>query len=209
MSAEIPLGAIRTYARLDAGRAARRSPPGRTPSGPAGRSSRPGRSSTCEVDGCGPGDVIRLGRGGRDGRGARRRRRPPSPSSTASSSSTTVVVVAASSARGATDRIVLDGARHGQRERLARGARDQHGARSARPSRPSMGAHSSPVYLDVGGQRPYSAADAAAIGTIIDGARTWVETIAPIGRRRNGPGWPEYLPRAGRPSTRSTGRWAR
>jgi hypothetical protein len=41
-----------------------------------------------------------------------------------------------------------------------------------------MGAHSSPVYLDVGGRRPYSAEDAAVIGTIIDGSRTWVERTA-------------------------------
>jgi hypothetical protein len=42
----------------------------------------------------------------------------------------------------------------------------------------SMGAHSSPVYLDVPGRPAFSPDDAAAIGTIIDGARTWVETIA-------------------------------
>jgi hypothetical protein len=42
----------------------------------------------------------------------------------------------------------------------------------------SMGAHSSPVYLDVAGQRPWNDEDAAAIRTIIDGSRTWVETIA-------------------------------
>ena len=42
----------------------------------------------------------------------------------------------------------------------------------------SMGAHSSPVYLDVAGQRPWNDEDAAVIGTIIDGSRSWVETIA-------------------------------
>ena len=41
-----------------------------------------------------------------------------------------------------------------------------------------MGAHSSPVYLDVRGRRPWNDEDAAVIGTIIDGSRTWVETIA-------------------------------
>jgi hypothetical protein len=44
----------------------------------------------------------------------------------------------------------------------------------------SMGAHSSPIYLDVDGRRPHSPVDAAAIGTIIDGARTWVETLATV-----------------------------
>jgi hypothetical protein len=43
-----------------------------------------------------------------------------------------------------------------------------------------MGAHSSPVYLDVDGRRPLRADDAAAIGTIIDGARTWVDEVAPV-----------------------------
>jgi hypothetical protein len=43
-----------------------------------------------------------------------------------------------------------------------------------------MGAHSSPVYLDVPGRPAFSPDDAAAIGTIIDGARTWIETIATV-----------------------------
>ena len=44
----------------------------------------------------------------------------------------------------------------------------------------SMGAHSSPVYLEVPGKPAFAADDAAAIGTIIDGARTWVEQIATV-----------------------------
>jgi len=44
----------------------------------------------------------------------------------------------------------------------------------------SMGAHSSPVYLEVPGKPAFSPEDATAIGTIIDGARTWVETIASV-----------------------------
>ena len=51
-----------------------------------------------------------------------------------------------------------------------------------------MGAHSSPVYLEVADRPPFAPEDAAAIGTIIDGARTWIETIAtvrsPAERRR-------------------------
>ncbi len=43
-----------------------------------------------------------------------------------------------------------------------------------------MGAHSSPVYLEVPGRPTFDAADAAVIATIIDGARTWVESIAPV-----------------------------
>ena len=69
-----------------------------------------------------------------------------------------------------------------------------------------MGAHSSPVYLDVGGRRPFSVEDAAAIGTIIDGARTWVETIAAVRSPAERARLAEYFtstPR--RRSTRSTG----
>ena len=47
----------------------------------------------------------------------------------------------------------------------------------------SMGAHSSPVYLEVSGKPAFAPEDAAAIGTIIDGARTWVETIASVATR--------------------------
>jgi hypothetical protein len=43
-----------------------------------------------------------------------------------------------------------------------------------------MGAHSSPVYLEVPGRPAFSQADATAIGMIIDGARTWVERIATV-----------------------------
>ena len=61
-----------------------------------------------------------------------------------------------------------------------------------------MGAHSSPVYLDVPGRPSFDADDAAAIGTIIDGARTWIEQVATVrftggagqagGRARRQPG---------------------
>ena len=44
----------------------------------------------------------------------------------------------------------------------------------------SMGAHSSPVYVDVPGRPAFAADDAAVIGTIIDGARTWIQTIASV-----------------------------
>jgi hypothetical protein len=43
-----------------------------------------------------------------------------------------------------------------------------------------MGAHSSPVYVEVPGKPGFAPDDAAAIGTIIDGARTWVEQIATV-----------------------------
>jgi hypothetical protein len=43
-----------------------------------------------------------------------------------------------------------------------------------------MGAHSSPVYVDVPARPAFAPDDAAAICTIIDGARTWIETIASV-----------------------------
>ena len=47
----------------------------------------------------------------------------------------------------------------------------------------AMGAHSSPVYLEVPGRPTFDADDAAVIATIIDGARSWVASIAPIAPR--------------------------
>ncbi|MEA2577773.1 MAG: hypothetical protein QOD78_1361 [Chloroflexota bacterium] len=177
MSAEIPLGAIRTYARLD-------------PDVPlsfeawadAVRAGRTFVSSgsfvDLQVDGCGPGDEVKLGRGG----------------------GTVAVEVIASAAQPVIDGIELihDG--------VVVAASSGHGGETARLSEriqvtksgwlaarvtsreqihsgfsTSMGAHSSPVYLDVPGKPAFAAEDAAAIGTIIDGARTWVETIASVG----------------------------
>ena len=176
MSAEIPLGAIRTYARLD-------------PDVPlsfdawadAVRAGRTYVSSgsfvDLQVDGCGPGDEIKLGRGG----------------------GTVTVEVSASAAQPVIDGIELihDG--------VVVAAASAHGAETARLSEriqvaksgwlaarvtsreqihsgfsTSMGAHSSPVYLEVPGKPAFAPEDAAAIGTIIDGARTWVETIASV-----------------------------
>jgi len=176
MSAEVPVGAIRTYARLDP-----EQPLSFAAWADAVRAGRTfvssGTSIDLQVDGQGPGAVIDLGPGGgtvevgveawaaqpfidgieliHDGR------------------------VVASTGGGPTDRIVLT-------ERveitasgwLAARATSHGQIRSAFAT--GMGAHSSPVYLDVGGRRPYDEADAAAIGTIIDGARTWVETVAAV-----------------------------
>jgi hypothetical protein len=44
----------------------------------------------------------------------------------------------------------------------------------------SMAAHTSPVYVDVAGRPLFETADADAILTIIDGTRTWIETLATI-----------------------------
>jgi hypothetical protein len=128
-----------------------------------------------EVEGCGPGDVVRLGGGGGT----------VAVSVTAWAAQPLIDRVelihdgrvVASTGAGPTDRVVLT-------ERVAVSASGWLAARATSNAQirsafaTGMGAHSSPVYLDVGGRRPYSEEDAAAIGTIIDGARTWVETIA-------------------------------
>ncbi|HET9083086.1 MAG TPA: CehA/McbA family metallohydrolase [Candidatus Limnocylindrales bacterium] len=177
MSAEVPVGAIRTYARLDP-----EQPLSFAAFAEAVRAGRTFVSSGAlidiEVDGHGQGDVVAFGpRGGtvevkvrawaaqpfidtieliQDGR-----------------------VVATSGDGGPTDRLELS-------ERVTVSASGWLAARATSRAfihsafSTSMGAHSSPVYVDVGGRRPYSAEDAQMIATIIDGARTWVETIAAV-----------------------------
>ena len=177
MTAEIPLGAIRTYARLDPAR-----PIGFEAWAEAVRAGRTFVSSgsfvTLTVEGCEPGDVVRLGSGG----------------------GTVDVRASASAALPIIERLELvhDGevvasapaANGGDAARLAERVRvASSGFLAARvtsrqqiPSAfaTSMGAHTSPVYLDVAGRRPWSEADAAVIGTIVDGARTWVEQLSTV-----------------------------
>ena len=44
----------------------------------------------------------------------------------------------------------------------------------------SMAAHTSPVYVDVADRPLFEPSDADAILTIIEGTRTWIETLATI-----------------------------
>ena len=171
----------------------RSGPSGPTPAWtPARRSrSRPGRTAVragrtfvssgsfvdLEVDGCGPGDVIKLGRGG----GSVEVRAAASAAQPVIDRLELIhdgVVVAATSADGGRSREPL-GARHGLEGRLARrpghqpradplGLRHEHG----RPQLPGLRGRPRQAGL--------RADDAAAIGTIIDGARTWVEQIATV-----------------------------
>ena len=176
MSAEIPLGAIRTYARID--------PEVPISFGAWADAVRAGRTFVSsgtfvdlEVEGCGPGDVIRLGRDG----------------------GTVEVRAVASAAQPVIDRLELihDGAvvavaTGGGVERVTLSERvpvSTSGWLAARVTSreqihsgfsTSMGAHSSPVYVDVPGRPAFAPDDAAVIGTIIDGARTWIETIASV-----------------------------
>jgi hypothetical protein len=176
MSAEIPLGAIRTYARTAAD-----SPLSFAAWADAVRAGRTFVSSGAfvdlEVDGHGIGDTVRLGRTG----------------------GTVEVTVHAWAAQPVIDGVELihDGvlvaaARRRSADRLSLtervtvrtsgwlAARVVSDAQIHSGFATSMGAHSSPVYLDVPGRPAFSPDDAAAIGTIIDGARTWIETMATV-----------------------------
>ena len=176
MSAEIPLGGIRTYARLAPG-----APLSFEAWADAVRAGRTFVSSgsfvDLEADGCGPGDVIVLGaRGGSvEVRAAASAAQPVIDGLELIHDG---VVVAAASAAGV-DRIRLServtvsksgwlAARVTSREQIHSGFAT------------SMGAHSSPIYLDVPGRPAFAPDDAAVIGTIIDGARTWVEKVATV-----------------------------
>jgi hypothetical protein len=176
MSAEIPLGAIRTYARID--------PDVPLSFGAWADAVRAGRTFVSsgsfvdlEVEGCGPGDTVTLGRTG----------------------GTVEVSVRAWAGQPVIDGVELihDGvvvaATRGQStgrlsltERVAVATGGWLAARVTSDAQihsgfaTSMGAHSSPVYLDVPGRLAFSPGDAGVIGTIIDGARTWIETIATV-----------------------------
>jgi hypothetical protein len=176
MSAEIPLGAIRTYARLAAD-----APVSFAAWADAVRAGRTFVSSGAfidlQVDGHGMGDTVTLGRTG----------------------GTVDVSVRAWAAQAVIEGIELihDGAvvaatrghatdHLGLTERVAVGTSGWLAARVTSDAQihsgfaTSMGAHSSPVYVDVPGRPLFSTDDAAAIGTIIDGAKTWIETIATV-----------------------------
>ena len=176
MSAEIPLGAIRTYARIDPD-----APVSFDAWADAVRAGRTFVSSgsfvDLEVEGCGPGDIVTLGRDGgtvdvRAGASAAQ----PVIDRLELIHDGAVVAVASG---GGVDRVTLS-------ERVAVSRSGWLAARVASREQihsgfaTSMGAHSSPVYVDVPGTPAFASDDAAAIGTIIDGARTWIETIATV-----------------------------
>jgi hypothetical protein len=177
MSAEIPLGAIRTYARLE---------PGRPLSfGSWAEAVRAGRTFATsgpfveiEVDGHAVGDVVRLGRTG----GTVEVRAEASAALPIIGSLELVhdgKVVATSAGSVDTEWTTLtERIRVSRSGWLAARVTSRHRIHSAFTT--AMGAHTSPIYLEVPGRPAFDAADAAAIGTIIDGSRAWVETIATV-----------------------------
>jgi hypothetical protein len=177
MSAEVPVGAIRTYARLDRNR-----PLSFGTWSDAVRAGRTFVSSgsfiDLQVDGHGPGDVVKIGH-----RGGTVEVRATAWAAQPVIDRVELVhdgkVIASSGGGRATDRVGLSERVAVERSGwLAARVTSREHIHSAFAT--SMGAHSSPVYLDVGGRRPYSPEDANAIGMIIDGSRTWVETIASV-----------------------------
>jgi hypothetical protein len=177
MSAEIPLGAIRTYARLEPGRAL--SFESWADAVRAGRSLvTSGPFVDLQVDGHRPGDVVRLGKAG----GVVEVRAEASAALPIISSIEIVHdgdVVAARSSPSDTARLTI-----AERIPVSRGgwlaARVTSGHRILSAFTTAMGAHTSPVYLEVPGRPVFSASDAAVIATVIEGARTWVERIATV-----------------------------
>ncbi len=176
MSSEIPLGAIRTYARLAPG-----APLSFAAWAEAVRAGRTFVSSGAfvelEADGHAPGDVIALGGDG----------------------GSIEVIVKASAAQPVIeglelvhDGVVVAAASGGGVDRISLAERvtvSKSGWLAARVTSreqihsgfaTSMGAHSSPIYLEVPGKPAFDVEDAAVIGTVIDGARTWIEEVATV-----------------------------
>lgn len=177
MSAEIPVGAVRTYARLD-----QEQPISFEAWADAVRAGRTFVSSgsfvELVVEGCEVGDVVRLGRGGGS----------VDVQATAAAGQGVIdrlelihdgTVVAATTAPAGADRVTLAErvavSRSGWLAARVASRRQIHSAFAT-----SMGAHSSPIYVEVPGRPTFAPDDAAAIGMIIDGARTWVERIATV-----------------------------
>ncbi len=178
MSTEIPLGAIRTYARLEPDRPL--SFESWTAAVRAGRTFVScGPFVDLVVDGHEPGDVVHLGRNG----GTVEVRASASAALPVIGGLELVhdgAVVASTTAKsGGTDHVALAESvtvrRSGWLAVRVTSDRIIHSGFAT-----GMGAHTSPVYLEVPGRPAFDADDAAVIGTIIDGARTWVESIATL-----------------------------
>ncbi len=177
MSAEVPVGAVRTYGHLatddplsfDAWAAAVRA--GRTfvTSGPI---------LELAVEGREPGDVIRLPSGGRLEVAVRARAAQP----VITDLELVVngrIVAATGAADGATELTLHETVEIADGAWIA--ARSRSGSEIHSAFATSMAAHTSPVYVEVKDRplRP-TGDDAAVVEQIIDGARTWVAGLAAI-----------------------------
>ena len=178
MSAEMPLGAVRTYARLD---------PDAAPTFEAWSAAvRAGRTFATSgpvlelsVDGHEPGDILALPASG--GRlEAHVRARAAQPIIGAVELVVNGRVVHRHEAPQATDDLELTASIdvHAGAWIAARSLSD-HEIHSAYLT--SMAAHTSPVYVDVVDRPLFAAEDAEAIVAVIDGTVRWLETMAAIG----------------------------
>ncbi len=178
MSAEVPVGAVRTYTRLE---------PGTELSFDAWAGAvRAGRTFVTSgpileltVDGREPGDVLQLPPSG--GRLAVRARARAAQAviSDLEIVANGRVVAATASPKDAIDLALDESIEVTSGTWIAARSRSRHEIPSAFTT--SMAAHTSPVYVEVADHplRP-SADDAAAIATIIDGARSWVSELATV-----------------------------
>ncbi len=179
MSAEVPLGQVRTWARLDPGAEltfkawARAIRAGRTfvTSGPI---------LELRVDGRGPGDTVEGGGGHVEVEVVARAARPVI-------SAVEVVldgrIVTASGPGAPVSEVILrERVRVERSGWLAARSRSPHAWPSAFAT--SMAAHTSPVWIEVPG-RPRAPADLAQPLTLVDGTRAWLETLAPIADERD------------------------
>ena len=177
MSAEVPAGAVRTYARLD--------PEGPTTFEAWSAAVRAGRTFATSgpvielsVDGHEPGDVLSL-----PASGGRLEARVRARAVQAVIGSVELVVngrvVAREEAPEATDDLTLtapiDVAAGAW---IAARSRSEHEIHSAFNT--SMASHTSPVYVEVVDRPLFVAADAEAIVAVIDGTVRWLETMAAV-----------------------------
>ena len=179
MSAEVPVGAVRTYARLE---------PDLPPSFDAWSSAvRAGRTFATSgpvielaVDGHTPGDVVSLPASG--GRlEARVRARAAQQLISAVEVVVNGQVVATRESATPTDDLSLEAfldVRAGSW--IAARSRSDHEIQSAFSS--SMASHTSPVYVEVQDRPLFNLADASVVLDVIDGTLQWIRTMAAVER---------------------------
>jgi S-ribosylhomocysteine lyase LuxS involved in autoinducer biosynthesis len=182
MSAEVPLGAVRTYARVDPD--GPRSPEAWAAAIRAGRTfATSGPTLELSVDGHEPGDVIALPASG--GRlQVRARAAAAQPMITTVELVVNGRVVAAETAAAPTDDLGLDATveiRSGSW--IAARSRSDRQIGSAFAT--SMAAHTSPVYVEVVDHPLLVPDEAGVVLEVIEGTRRWVESIAAVGRPAN------------------------
>lgn len=177
MSAEMVLGGVRTYARLD---------PNVTPTFEAWADAvRAGRTFATSgpvielsVDGHEPGDVITLSTTGGHLQ-ATARARASQPVIGCLELVVNGRVVASRDGVGGTEDLELTATVEVDSSAwIAARSRSEHEVRSAYLT--SMAAHTSPVYVDVPDRPLFDLGDAEAISAVIDGTVRWLETMATI-----------------------------